>query len=534
MLVAHADGRIIEANEAFLRMTGYDRADVLAGRVYWSEMTPPEYADADAAVVRDLLERGACQPYEKEFLRKDGSRVPILLAPYAFDRSTGLGPAFVLDLSDRRRAEQALTAANAALRASDARLRQMFESNAVGMAVCHIEGAIVEANPSFLKLTGYTPEDLAAGRINWPSLTPPEYAPLDHAARNTLLARGVCEPYEKEYVRKNGTRVPVLIAGFAYDPATGNCPTFVLDLSDRRRAEEAERAALRQLRMALETAQMAVWEWNPVTDVSTVSGDMTETYGVPAPPANELMRYVHPDDHDAVTSTVRRALADGGPCEVEFRAVRPDGKTRWVRDVCRRRLTADGRPTLAGVSVDVTDRKEAELALVHDSLHDGLTGLPNRVLFLDRLDHALQRGHRPGSGPFAAIYVDLDRFKQVNDSLGHLAGDELLIKFAELLRRVIRPGDTAARLGGDEFAILLEDVRSEADALTVARRIQTELEQPIQIDGAAVYTSASIGIAMGRPDYASAAEVLRHADAALYRAKRDGRGRLQVFERSPA
>lgn len=362
MIYSSTDGRIHDANDAFLRMVGYSRADLEAGRLRWRDMTPPEYVAGDEQAIRQLLETGRCNPFEKEYFRRDGTRVPVLIAAAEFDMARGVGTAFVMDITDRRNAERALLDANEALRASDGRLRQMFETNAVGMAVCHVQGPIVEANEAFLSLTGYSREDLRAGRINWSALTPSEYAPLDHAARDALLKRGTCMPYEKEYVRKDGSRVPVMIAGYGFDAATGLCPTIVLDLSDRRRAEEAERSALLRLRMVLEASRIAVWEWDPSTDRTFVAGDMSETYGVAAPEADELLNYVHPDDRNIVVSTIRRALTEDGPVECEFRALRPGGQVRWVRDVCRRRLDADGRATLTGVSIDVTDQRQAERA----------------------------------------------------------------------------------------------------------------------------------------------------------------------------
>jgi PAS domain S-box-containing protein len=362
MIIAHVDGRILDANGALLRMLGYARADVEAGRLKWSDLTPPEYRDIDARAVRQLVETGQCEPFEKEYLRKDGGRVPVLIAATEFDAATGVGAAFVLDITDRRNAERALVEANEALRASDARLRRMFESNVVGMIVSDIDGGILEANEAFLRTVGYTREDLLAGRLRWDEMTPPDQAEADARSVRELLERGACQPFEKEYYRKDGTRVPVMLAPYAFDRESRLCPVFVLDLSDRRRAEEAERSALLRLRMVLEASGIAVWEWDPATDRSFVAGDMTDTYGVPAPDADELLNYVHPEDRDVVVSTVRRALTEDGPVECEFRAVRPDGQERWVRDVCRRRLDAEGKATLTGVSIDVTEQRQAERA----------------------------------------------------------------------------------------------------------------------------------------------------------------------------
>jgi diguanylate cyclase (GGDEF)-like protein/PAS domain S-box-containing protein len=183
-----------------------------------------------------------------------------------------------------------------------------------------------------------------------------------------------------------------------------------------------------------------------------------------------------------------------------------------------------------GISRDITDRKKAEEQLQRRAFYDPLTDLPNRALFVERLKHLFQRSRRAlGSPLFALLYLDLDRFKSVNDSLGHQAGDELLIGAARRLERCLRPGDTLARLGGDEFTIVLDEIGCEADATGVAERIHAELTAPIEVGGYEVFTSVSVGIALSSADYAGPEDMLRDADNAMYRAKAAGRARHQVF-----
>jgi diguanylate cyclase (GGDEF)-like protein len=191
----------------------------------------------------------------------------------------------------------------------------------------------------------------------------------------------------------------------------------------------------------------------------------------------------------------------------------------------------DGRPSrIAGSQTDITARKRAERRLQHDALHDALTGLPNRVLFLDRLQHAMRRDvRRPGDGRTAVLFLDLDRFKIVNDSLGHLAGDRLLVEVGRRLEEALRPGDTVARLGGDEFTVLLEDLPEPGEARRVADRILQALTEPFEVNQRELYLSASIGIAIA-PAGATPDEVIRDADAAMYRAKSEGKGRHAMFD----
>jgi diguanylate cyclase (GGDEF)-like protein len=184
-----------------------------------------------------------------------------------------------------------------------------------------------------------------------------------------------------------------------------------------------------------------------------------------------------------------------------------------------------------GVAFDVTDRRRAEEQARHAALHDELTRLPNRALFIDRVGHALDRARRRGA-PFAVLLLDLDRFKNVNDSLGHSAGDRLLTAAASRLSDCVRPGDTVSRLGGDEFAMLLEEISGPSDPVRVAERVQYCLAAPFDLGGHEVVTAASIGIAQGSADYQRAEDVLRDADIAMYRAKALGRGRHQVFDPS--
>jgi diguanylate cyclase (GGDEF)-like protein len=180
---------------------------------------------------------------------------------------------------------------------------------------------------------------------------------------------------------------------------------------------------------------------------------------------------------------------------------------------------------------EIAERQNSERQMTHDSMHDGVTGLPNRSLFLNRLDHAIAMNAREHVYDFAVLFLDLDRFKLVNDSLGHIAGDELLRSAADRLRGCIRPSDLAARIGGDEFTILIENIADASEATAIAERISSELSRPFTVSGEEVFTSASIGIAVSATGYRSADAVLRDADTAMYRAKERGKGRYEIFDR---
>ncbi|MEW6613083.1 MAG: diguanylate cyclase domain-containing protein [Pseudomonadota bacterium] len=212
----------------------------------------------------------------------------------------------------------------------------------------------------------------------------------------------------------------------------------------------------------------------------------------------------------------------------EVMLTRKDGTQRLI-SVSASPLYEDGRVIhVVGTAEDVTDRKEAERRLAHLAHCDPLTGLPNRALLQDRLEHALAHAKRHGRQA-AVLFLDLDGFKQVNDVLGHAAGDELLRQIAERLREAAREDDTVARLGGDEFVILLEEVMHEAEAAEIAQRLLAALAEPITLMGREVQVTSSIGITLYPRDGENAPALLKHADSAMYRAKRQGRNKFQFF-----
>lgn len=184
------------------------------------------------------------------------------------------------------------------------------------------------------------------------------------------------------------------------------------------------------------------------------------------------------------------------------------------------------------VGIDITERKQAEEKLFHDAFYDKLTGLPNRALYMERLERALEYAKRRENYLFAVIFLDLDDFKIINDSLGHIVGDQLLTAIARRLESAIRTVDTVARLGGDEFVILLDDIEGLTDATHIAERVQRSLTVPFNLAEQEIFTGVSIGIALNRADYERPIDLLRDADTAMYRAKVQGRNRYEVFDRT--
>ncbi|MDO8485328.1 MAG: EAL domain-containing protein [Candidatus Limnocylindrales bacterium] len=240
---------------------------------------------------------------------------------------------------------------------------------------------------------------------------------------------------------------------------------------------------------------------------------------------------IHPDDRKAAFAAYHEHWATDRPLRADYRMHARDGSLVWVHDEAYSMTEgpAGGRRVSQGLLVDTTDQKRLEEQLLHDALHDPLTGLANRVLFRDHVERALAGRRRRGT-KVALLFVDLDDFKVVNDSLGHKAGDRLLIEVANRLTAVIRAGDIAARQGGDEFTVLLDLVRSVDDAVASAERIATELRRPIELEGRSIVITLSVGIALATDAETDADDLLAHADAAMYAAKGQGKARYAVFD----
>ncbi|HVG25597.1 MAG TPA: EAL domain-containing protein [Thermoanaerobaculia bacterium] len=247
---------------------------------------------------------------------------------------------------------------------------------------------------------------------------------------------------------------------------------------------------------------------------------------------DEWFSRVHPDDVEILRSAIDLHLRGETPhLELEHRMRTRDGEYRWMLSRGLAVRDASGNATrIAGSQTDVTERKLAVERLTHDAFHDSLTQLPNRALFMDRLARAIESHRRHPESLFAVLFLDLDRFKVVNDSLGHILGDELLVAVAERLDTIVRSSDSVARLGGDEFAVLIDGIDRAADAVRTAQRIQDALLVPFRVGPHEIFTTVSIGIAVSTTGYHDPQDVLRDADIAMYRAKARGKARHEVFD----
>ena len=305
---------------------------------------------------------------------------------------------------------------------------------------------------------------------------------------------------------------------------------------ERKSAEVALRVSEERYALAINGANDGLWDWDLASDEIYYSPRWKEMLGyepgeLTAFPEEWFSR-VHPDDLARLKQEISDHLSGRSlHFKHEHRMRHRDGSYRWMlsRGIAVRGAT--GKPwRMAGSLTDVHSRKMTEQQLLHDAMHDALTDLPNWALFMDRLGVAIAQCRRREDHQFAVLFLDLDRFKNVNDSLGHAVGDLLLISIARRFRSFLRPGDTVARLGGDEFAILADAIESPSDATRIAERINEELGRPFDLQGHEVYSSASIGIALSTTGYERPEEVLRDADTAMYRAKSLGKAQHAIFD----
>ena len=320
-------------------------------------------------------------------------------------------------------------------------------------------------------------------------------------------------------------------------PVTDGLTLFWHDVTDERRAMQALRRQSERLELAVQAANDGFWEWDLRTQQFYVTGPWNAIIGG----ANESLvsgpelwfERVHADDVRQLKSALEAHLSRNVEYfEHEHRIRHEDGSYRFVR--CRgvAARSGNGHATrIAGALTDITDLSSAQAQLRNAFYMDPLTGLCNRALFIEQLGRRLKAAHeRPGGEAFALLYLDLDRFKVINDSLGHLVGDQLLFAVSRRLESCLRQGDVLSRLGGDEFAILLNALHTDQQANVIAFRVQETLSKPFSIDGREVFTSASIGIAYGAPRYTTPDEMMHDADTAMYQAKAHGKARHEVFD----
>lgn len=539
------DGHCIFANPTIAHWLGFSSpeeliacVDDIGSQIYLSPETRQR-------MIQELITFGSVREFPAILRRRDGSGLAVRMTAWLVGEPER-EDAYIEGIVVAGSLADALTSEEAAEQLNLAHLA--IES--VREAICITdprlaENPVVYVNAGFENVTGYSKSDVLGQPFHF--LSGPESDPdtLDRL-QQAVSKRRECSVELLSY-RKNGekfwnsiTLTPVERAG-----EVTNLIFVYSDITARKLAEEAHRRSDQRLALHVQQTPLAVIEWDLDQLVTEWNPAAERIFGysraeaMNRPAVDLIVSPKHRGQYRrAWNDLLRRPDADRRTCE----HITKSGKTiicEWYHT----RLVAESGEIIgiASLALDVTERSRAVEQLKHDAFHDELTGLPNRALFLSHLERALRHRKRRSKYSFAVLFLDLDRFKVINDSLGHLIGDELLVSVARRLESCLRGGDTVARmpaehtvarLGGDEFTVLLDDIREMTDATRIAERIQQELSRPFELAGHRVVTTASIGIAVSSPGYEKPDDLLRDADTAMYRAKSLGKAQYAVFDQS--
>lgn len=434
-----------------------------------------------------------------------------------------------LELEERHRIEQAL-------KQSEQRFRNLFE-NTPEIAVQGYDKnrQVIYWNRASEKLYGY-PHDEAIGQKLEDLIIPPSMRQQVIEDIECWLSGGDSIPAaELNLMRKDGSTAQVYSSHIMLVNTEGEPELYCvdIDLSDRNRAKSALRESENRYRLLAEN----------MNDLVCLH-DLDGRYRYVSPSCEQLLGYTydemlghdpyeffHPDDRERIHQEAHAAAVRGQSIPITYQIRQKSGTYIWFETLTKPIVDETGQVVqLQTTSRDVTERIRVQHQLRHEALHDSLTNLPNRHLLMERLELAINRANRLENYRFAVLFLDLDRFKVINDSLGHSAGDELLIAVAQRLQERLRCLDLVARLGGDEFVIILEEIGDIQEVIRTTERIFAALQNSFVIEAREVYTTASIGIVIGTKAYETAHQLLRDADIAMYRAKIKGKSRYEIFD----
>ncbi len=426
------------------------------------------------------------------------------------------------------------------VQAREERFRQIAENvREVFFMISAETDEILYISPAYEQVWGRTCNSLYEDPQSWLFAIHPEDSFKALATLETQFRTG--DEFQEEYriVRPDGSIRWVSVNAFPVRDDSGKVSRFVgiaEDITQRKLAKLAMLKSEEQFRLTFEMAPigMAITAING--QFTRVNQALCDALGYEE---QELLKLSFADITYAEDSELhqaqQKALLEnkGSDFQIETRYISRD--LRIVDAILKVVIVRDSKGQALHFNnqiVDITERKHMEKQLLHDALHDSLTGLPNRALFMDRLDHELKRTQTNPDYVFAVLFLDLDRFKVVNDSAGHLVGDQLLIEIARRLEKAVNFIDTVARLGGDEFTILLENIHNIKNAIAVAEKIDRALRIPLKLQGYELFSTASIGIALSSQGYTKPEEIMRDADLTMYSAKEQGRARYEIFNSS--
>lgn len=440
------------------------------------------------------------------------------------------------EITERKHAE-------GAIRHSEEFLNNVFNSIRDPFCVFDREGRIVRVNEAYAEMKRMLMPDLI-GRTCVETYANPQELCHVCIVQKTFQS---CDASATEKMLFSSEGVPQWFEIYTYpilgqDGRASHVIEYIRDITERKLTEEALRESQEQYALAARGANDGLWDWDLRKNLIYFSPRWKSMLGYDdsevGSSAEDWFGRLHPDDRDEVNARVTShvdGLLEHFDCEYRIR--NRSGEYLWM--LARGLAVRDsfGKAyRIAGSQTDITARKRAEEQLLYDAFHDALTGLPNRALFSDRLQQAINRSNaqlRRGSDyAYSVFFLDIDRFKVINDSMGHQVGDKLLVDVGTRLAACVRPGDTVARFGGDEYAILLEQAKDVEAVLHVAARILEEFRQPFLINGQEILSTVSIGIALGSSRYGKSEQLLRDADIAMYQAKAKGKARHEIYDSS--
>ncbi|OUL18449.1 GGDEF domain-containing protein [Nostoc sp. RF31YmG] len=523
------DNPIIYVNPAFEAITGYS-ADEVIGRncrfLRGTDHNQPALSELRTAI----QEQRECHVVLRNY-RKDGTLFwhELYLAP-VFD-ALGYLTHFIGVQTDITEHLQALET----LRQREEQYRRIVETATEGIWVLDENNQTSFVNQQMATMLGYTTDQmLGATLFSFMDAEGVEIAKTKLERRH----QGINETHDFKFRCQDGSDLWAIVSCAPMFDEQGNYAGvlgMITNITDRKQAEAALQESKQRLDGILCSLEDVVWSISADTfETLYLNPAVLKIYGRPASEffdnLNLWFEVIHPEDQQRVQAAIQPLFLAGNQ-ELEYRIIRPDGQVRWLLNRSHLTYNTSGQPVrIEGIATDITERKQMEEKLVRHAFYDALTGLPNRVLFMDRLGQAIERVKTYPDELFAVLFLDLDRFKVVNDSLGHLVGDQLLVAFAQRLQSCLQPEDIVARLGGDEFTILLSHIKSIDDATRIAEQIHQLLKLPFNLHGYEVFTTASIGIALSTTGYNQPADLLRDADTALYRAKEQGKAWHIVFD----
>jgi diguanylate cyclase (GGDEF)-like protein/PAS domain S-box-containing protein len=522
------DAGVIEfANSRLAEITGHALTEII-GQVADELLIASEIRDRLPGRTLLGVDTGS-EEYSIPLKSKDGREIWVQLTGAPIIRGDGRTGSIgiVHDVTEQRNAEEGL-------RRTEEFFRAVLENSSDLISILDRGGQIVYQSPSSERILGQRPEQLLQQSFAQQLVHPDDLTDWQSAFEQ---AASRAEGQSSAQIRLRASasdwvNVEALCKNLLHDPLVGGIVVTSRDVNERRKVETAlkrERAFFQQLFRNSPAGIVILDTADRVVDVNSAFVDLFQ-YEIHELAGKPLSEFLVPEDLRDEAMELSMQVFQNQSVEREAIRQRKDGSRVDVSILAYPIDLADRRIGAYGLYSDITERKQIERKLFHEAFHDALTGLPNRTLLTERLERDLRRAQRRSDYQFALIFIDLDRFKSINDNLGHAAGDELLKEMARRLESCLRPGDTTARLGGDEFVIILEDLKEIDDATRIAERILDSLALPFKLGSQEVTTSGSIGIAFSATGYERAEDVLRDSDIAMYRAKSNGKGRFELFD----